>query len=125
VRRSAALGEPGTGKTTLMVNMILQDVAAGRGVAVFDPSAKGDFIRDLLGRLPADVGDRLVIVDPDTTALPALNLLDPATTPDGSPHPFPQLVGVLLRGCHDDFLPRFTRSNLVWKSPANRGRLTF
>jgi hypothetical protein len=27
--------------------------------------------------------------------------------------PFTQLVGVLLRGCHDGFLPRFTRSNLV------------
>src|SRR5690606_13066142 len=37
--------------------------------------------------------------------------------------PFTQLVGVLLGGSHDDFLPRFTRSNLVWKSPANRGRL--
>jgi hypothetical protein len=38
--------------------------------------------------------------------------------------PFPQLVRVLLRCCHDDFLPRLTRSNLVWKSPGNRGRLT-
>jgi len=38
---------------------------------------------------------------------------------------FTQLVGGLLRGRHDDFLPRFTRSNLVWKSPANRGRLKY
>lgn len=95
------LGPTGTGKTTVMVNMILQDVAAGRGVAVFDPSAKGDFIRDLLDRLPADVGDRLVIVDPDTHALPALNLLDPAGTPDGSPHQVAaQVVGVMARVWH-------------------------
>jgi len=76
-------------------------VAAGRGVAVFDPSAKGDFIRDLLDRLPADAGDRLVIVDPDTEALPALNLLDPAGTPDGSPHQVAaQVVGVMARVWH-------------------------
>lgn len=45
-------------------------------------------------------------------------------TPGTGAPPFTQLVGVLLGGSHDDFLPRFTRSNLVWKSPANRGRLT-
>jgi hypothetical protein len=77
------LGPTGTGKTTLLLNMILADVAAGRGVAVFDPS-KGDLIRDLLDRLPAGCGDRLVIIDPDEQhAPPALNLLDPAA---GSPH---------------------------------------
>jgi hypothetical protein len=77
------LGPTGTGKTTLLLRMILDDVAAGRGVAVFDPS-KGDLIRDLLDRLPADCGDRLVIIDPDEQqAPPALNLLDPAA---GSPH---------------------------------------
>ena len=46
-----ALGPTGTGKTTLLMNMILDDVEAGRGVAAFDP-AKGDLIRDLLDRLP-------------------------------------------------------------------------
>jgi len=77
------LGPTGTGKTTLLLNMVLADVNAGRGVAVFDPS-KGDFIRDLLDRLPPGCGDRLVIIDPDEhQAPPALNLLDPAV---GSPH---------------------------------------
>jgi len=78
-------GPTGTGKTVLLENMILDDVEAGRGVAAFDP-AKGDLIRDLLDVLPADCGDRLVIVDPDETqAPPAINLLDPATH-GGSPH---------------------------------------
>jgi hypothetical protein len=76
-------GPTGTGKTTLLLRMVLDDVVAGRGVAVFDPS-KGDLIRDLLDRLPAGCGDRLVIIDPDEQqAPPALNLLDPAA---GSPH---------------------------------------
>jgi hypothetical protein len=38
--------------------------------------------------------------------------------------PFTQLVRVLLGGSHDDVLPRFARSKLVWKSPGNRGNLT-
>ena len=80
-----ALGPTGTGKTTLLLRMILDDAAAGRGVAVFDP--KGDLIRDLLDRLPASCGDRLVVIDPDEHdhAPPALNLLDPATA-HGSPY---------------------------------------
>ena len=82
-----ALGPTGTGKSTLLLNLVLQDVYAGRGVAVFDP--KGDLIRDILDRLPADCGDRLVIIDPDENdqdaAPPALNLIDPITA-QGSPH---------------------------------------
>ncbi len=78
-------GPTGTGKTVLLENVILDDVEAGRGVAAFDP-AKGDLIRDLLDVLPADCGDRLVIVDPDeTNAPPAINLLDP-TMHGSSPH---------------------------------------
>lgn len=77
------LGPTGTGKTSLLLRMILDDVSAGRGVAVFDP-AKGDLIRDLLDVLPAGCADRLVIVDPDeATAPPAINLLDAAGS---SPH---------------------------------------
>jgi hypothetical protein len=73
------LGPTGTGKTSLLLRMVLDDVAAGRGVAVFDPS-KGDLIRDLLDRLPASCGRRLVLIDPDETdAPPAINLLDPQT----------------------------------------------
>jgi hypothetical protein len=72
------LGPTGTGKTTVLLRMILDDVEAGRGVAAFDP-AKGDLIRDLLARLPKDCGDRLVLIDPDEgKAPPAVNLLDPS-----------------------------------------------
>ncbi|GIM87073.1 type IV secretory system conjugative DNA transfer family protein [Salinispora arenicola] len=79
------LGPTGTGKTTLLMNMILDDVEAGRGVAALDP-AKGDLIRDLLDRMPKTAGDRLVLIDPDEdTATPAINLLDPAVH-SGTPH---------------------------------------
>ncbi|MDG4829973.1 type IV secretory system conjugative DNA transfer family protein [Solwaraspora sp. WMMD1047] len=80
-----AIGPTGTGKTTLLMRMILDDVEAGRGVAAFDP-AKGDLIRDLLARFPKQCGDRLVLIDPDERdGPPAINLLDPAIH-GGSPH---------------------------------------
>ncbi|MFF5293006.1 type IV secretory system conjugative DNA transfer family protein [Paractinoplanes globisporus] len=79
------LGPTGSGKTTLLMRLILDDVRAGRGVAAFDP-AKGDLIRDLLDRLPAEAGDRLVLIDPDEQRAPAaINLLDPAVH-GGTPH---------------------------------------
>jgi hypothetical protein len=68
-------GATGTGKTTLLANMVLADARAGRGAVVLDP--KGDMISDLLGRLPAAVAGRLVLIDPAERAAPAaLNILD-------------------------------------------------
>ena len=40
----------GTGKSTLLANLILQDIAAGRGVVVIEP--KGDLVADVLARIP-------------------------------------------------------------------------
>jgi hypothetical protein len=68
-------GATGTGKTTLVSNMVLADARAGRGAVVLDP--KGDMVNDLLGRLPAAVAGRLVLIDPSETEAPAaLNILD-------------------------------------------------
>jgi len=74
------IGATGTGKSTLLTNLILADVAAGRGVAVLDP--KGDLVTDVLARLPASAASRLVLIDPaEGDALPAFNVLDPAGRP--------------------------------------------
>ena len=43
------LGQTGTGKSTLLANMVLQDTAAGRGLCLIDPH--GDLARDLAQRL--------------------------------------------------------------------------
>ncbi len=86
-------GPTGTGKTTLLINLVCADARAGRGVAVFDP--KGDMVRDLLDRLPASVAGRLVLIDPDEReAPPALNLFDLASDPEGVAD---QLVGVMAK----------------------------
>ena len=43
------MGATGTGKSTLLTNLVLNDVAAGRGVVAIDP--KGDLVTDILDRL--------------------------------------------------------------------------
>src|SRR5439155_20136647 len=54
------LGPTGTGKTTAMLSLAVQDVLAGRGVAVLDP--KGDLVQALLERIPRERIDDLVLI---------------------------------------------------------------
>ncbi|MFH1148095.1 MAG: DUF87 domain-containing protein, partial [Pseudomonadota bacterium] len=49
MRHAFIIGQTGTGKSTLMENMILQDMRAGRGLAVIDPH--GDMVDSLLGKI--------------------------------------------------------------------------
>ena len=44
------VGKTGTGKSTLLKTMILQDVEAGRGLALFDPH--GDLVAEVLAHVP-------------------------------------------------------------------------
>src|ERR1700722_15347799 len=44
------IGKSGAGKTTMLRNLILQDIEAGRGVAVIDPH--GDLADDILNHIP-------------------------------------------------------------------------
>jgi len=69
------LGATGAGKSELLARMVLDDVAAGRGVVSVDP--KGDQVIDVLSRLPLDAVDRLVLIDANATdPPPCLNPLD-------------------------------------------------
>ncbi|MEV5942819.1 type IV secretion system DNA-binding domain-containing protein [Streptomyces sp. NPDC051994] len=71
------MGATGSGKSTLIGNLVLDDVDAGRGAIVIDP--KGDLVADLLHRLPTTSADRLVVIDPDDVHTPpCLNVLDGA-----------------------------------------------
>ena len=67
------LGATGSGKSTEMTHLVLDDVKAHRGVVVIDP--KGDLALDILDRLPASVADRLVLIDPDQERGATLNPL--------------------------------------------------
>lgn len=68
-------GQTGTGKSTLLLNLALQDIEAGAGVAVLDPH--GDLVEALLGRIPPDRADDVVLIDPaDPVAVTGVNLLE-------------------------------------------------
>jgi Type IV secretion-system coupling protein DNA-binding domain len=67
------LGPTGTGKSTLLANLILQDIAAGRGVVVVEP--KGDLIDDVLARIPKQRQGDVVVIDPADSAPVGLNPL--------------------------------------------------
>jgi hypothetical protein len=73
------IGKTGVGKSTLLLNMILSDVHAGRGTVVIDP--RGDLVLDILDRLPADYADRIAIIDPDQPNPACFNPLDDSTDP--------------------------------------------
>lgn len=68
------VGQTGTGKTTLLKHMILDDICAGRGLAVIDPH--GDLFEELLASIPVERWDDVVVLDPTDADNPvAFNLL--------------------------------------------------
>jgi hypothetical protein len=74
------LGPTGTGKSTLLLRLICQDMVAGRSVVVVEP--KGDLIADVLARIPADRVNDVVLIDPtDRAAVVGVN---PLMTSDAS-----------------------------------------
>ncbi|MFI1996795.1 type IV secretory system conjugative DNA transfer family protein [Actinoplanes sp. NPDC020271] len=68
------VGKTGVGKSTLLLNLILGDIKAGRGTVVIDP--RGDLINDILDRLPASYANRIHIIDPDQENPACFNPLD-------------------------------------------------
>jgi hypothetical protein len=69
------IGQTGTGKTTLFLNMIVQDIQAGRGVGVIDPH--GDLIEDIMLHVPAERQGDVIVFDPRDTERPlGFNILE-------------------------------------------------
>src|SRR5437868_6260571 len=68
------IGKTGTGKTTLLRNMIVQDIEAGRGVGLIDPH--GDLVEEILDLIPPRRTDDVVYFNPADFGHPvAFNLL--------------------------------------------------
>lgn len=61
VRHTHIIGSNGTGKSSLLLNLIRQDIENGDGVAVLDPH--GDLIDQILGFIPEDRINDVVLVD--------------------------------------------------------------
>lgn len=75
VRHCYVVGQTGTGKTTILKNMAIQDIHNGNGICFIDPH--GNDIEDILANIPPERLDDVVYFDPAYTARPmGLNMLE-------------------------------------------------
>lgn len=78
-RHVYVIGASGTGKSTLLVNLIRQDIENGQGVAVLDPH--GDLIDTVLGLIPESRIDDVILFDPSDEQYPiGFNILSAHST---------------------------------------------
>lgn len=66
------LGPNGTGKSTLLLNMLVADLQANRPVVVIEPK---DLVRDLLERIPVSRRGDVAVIDPTDEAPIGINPL--------------------------------------------------
>ncbi|MEK7460204.1 MAG: TraM recognition domain-containing protein, partial [Patescibacteria group bacterium] len=75
VRHMYVIGQTGTGKTSILKNMIIQDIRNGDGVCFIDPH--GSDVQDILALIPPDRVEDVIYFDPAYTARPmGLNMLE-------------------------------------------------
>jgi hypothetical protein len=74
-------GGTGVGKSTMAANWIAADVRDGRGCLVLD--GKGDLVEDVLGCIPPERVQDVIVIDPARGgAIPGLRLFTPGSDPD-------------------------------------------
>jgi Type IV secretion-system coupling protein DNA-binding domain len=73
LRHTWVIGPNGVGKSTLLLNLILQDLEANRPIVVIEPK---DLIADLLARIPETRRDDIVVLDPFDDTPVGINPLD-------------------------------------------------
>jgi len=75
LRHFYVIGQTGTGKTTLLKNMIVQDMQKGNGLCFIDPH--GSDVEDILALVPQNRFEDVIYFDPAYTARPmGLNMLE-------------------------------------------------
>lgn len=67
-RHAYIIGKTGMGKSTLLLNMIIQDIWLGNGMAVFDPH--GDLVERILDYIPAWRVNEVIYFNPADTEYP-------------------------------------------------------
>jgi hypothetical protein len=78
LRHTYIIGKTGSGKSTLMANMCLQDMVNGDGTCFIDPH--GESVDWLISRVPKNRIDDVILLDPSNTDFPfGLNLLEAKT----------------------------------------------
>lgn len=74
-RHFYVIGKTGTGKTTMLDNMAVQDIQAGHGVGIIDPH--GEFVERMLDFIPKERIEDVVYFNPDDKEFPvAFNIME-------------------------------------------------
>jgi len=103
-RHLYVIGQTGTGKSTLLLNLMAQDIAAGEGFALLDPH--GDLAEAVLMQMPRDRTPNLVYVNPADAARPiGFNPLS-AVPEDAKPVVADEVVGAFKHVWPDSWGPR-------------------
>ncbi len=99
-----ATGRTGTGKSSLLLNMLVQDIQAGRGVGLIDPH--GDLAEAVLPFIPKARRKHLVYINPTDLDYPvALNLLGQVN--ENERHLVAEnLLSIFQKIWHDSWGPR-------------------
>ncbi len=75
LRHFYCIGQTGTGKSTLLKNMIIQDIKSGDGVCMIDPH--GSDVQNILANIPEERLKDVIYFDPSFVERPmALNMLE-------------------------------------------------
>ena len=90
VRHMHLVGASGTGKSTLLFNMLRQDIERGEGIALLDPH--GDLVERVLGIIPPERHSDVVLIDPSDEE---------------------HVVGFNILAAHSDFERNLLASDLV------------
>jgi len=90
-RHMLIVGMTGSGKTTMLERMILQDIEAGRGVGLIDPH--GDLYEKILHQIPKSRSNDVVLFDLTDVEYPIwFNILE------NTHHQFPSLIASSIVG---------------------------
>lgn len=69
------IGQTGTGKSTILHNLIVQDMAMGKGLCFIDPH--GDTAEEILAKVPANRAEDVIYFNPADTQMPlGMNILE-------------------------------------------------
>jgi len=98
------IGKTGTGKSTLMENMIVSDIRAGNGLAVIDPH--GDLAEEVLDFVPKGRTKETIYFNPSDLAFPmGFNPLQ-KVDPDHHHLVVSGLISVMKKIWHEFWGPR-------------------
>lgn len=94
-RHLYAIGQTGTGKSTMLLNLALQDIANGQGVAVLDPH--GDLAKNILGRIPKERAKDVIYFNAADLERPmGLNILE-AKEPDDRDFVVNEALSIMIK----------------------------